>query len=81
MHEDSWSAPMKLSFVNGEYVLPIECKSGKCEVELSWSWGATNSSGRRSYKGGRFALSMDNGVCNDMTVVSKGSLAMDNSSK
>jgi hypothetical protein len=81
MHEDSWSAPMKLALVNGEYILPIDCKSGKCEVELSWSWGATNSGSKRSYTGGRFALSMDNGVCNDMTLVSKGTLGADNTPK
>ena len=72
MHEDSWSAPMKLSLVNGEYVLPIECKNGKCEIELSWSWGASNSSSTRTYTGGRFILEMDNGICTDMAINTKG---------
>jgi hypothetical protein len=80
-HEDSWSAPIKLSLVNGEYVLPIECKNGKCEIELSWSWGASNSSSTRTYTGGRFILEMDNGICTDMAINTKGTSGTKNPSK
>jgi hypothetical protein len=78
MYEDSWSAPMKLLLINGEYVLPIECKNGKCEIELSWSWGASNSRSTRTYTGGRFILEMDNGICTDMTIKSKDAFGTKN---
>jgi hypothetical protein len=81
MYEDSWSAPTKLSLVNGEYILPIECKNGKCEIDLSWSWGASNSSSTRTYTGGRFILEMNNGICTDMVINSKVTSGTKNSQK
>lgn len=58
----------KLFSINGEYAVPIECKKGKCDVELYWSWGAPNSGSIKTYAGGRFILEMDNGICTDMTM-------------
>ncbi len=61
----------KLFSINSEYIVPIECKNGKCNVELYWSWGAPNSGSVKTYAGGRFILEMDNGICADMTINSK----------
>jgi hypothetical protein len=61
----------KLFSINSEYTVPIECKKGKCDVELYWSWGAPNSGSVKTYAGGRFILEMDNGICTDMTVNTK----------
>jgi hypothetical protein len=58
----------KLFSINSEYTVPIECKNGKCNVELYWSWGAPNSGSVKTYAGGRFILEMDNGICTDMTI-------------
>jgi hypothetical protein len=61
----------KLFSINSEYTVPIECKKGKCDVELYWSWGASNSGSIKTYSGGRFILEMDNGICVDMTTNTK----------
>ncbi|MBW4361816.1 hypothetical protein KZH69_15085 [Flavobacterium sp. NAS39] len=62
---------IKLFSINSEYIVPIECKKGKCDVELYWSWGAPNSGSIKTYAGGRFILEMDNGICTDMTINKK----------
>jgi hypothetical protein len=68
----------KLFSINSEYTVPIECKKGKCDVELYWSWGAPNSGSIKTYAGGRFTLEMDNGICTAMTINSKDASATKN---
>jgi hypothetical protein len=59
----------KLDVTDGEFSLPEDCPDGVCDMIASWSWGATNSSSKKSCSV-KFSLQIEEGVC--MAINEKG---------
>ncbi len=60
----------KIVVEDGEFTLPADCPDGEYDLILSWSWGASNSGGSKSYTAGHFILTMEGGAC--MAINTKG---------
>ena len=64
-----------ITCVDGECDIPLsDCPNGTCDLQCSWSWGATNSGSSTSSSrcAVDFLLEIEDGVCTAMAVNEKG---------
>ena len=56
----------KLVVEDGQFTLPSDCPDGEYNMTISWSWGASQSGGKKDCQKS-FKLTMENGVCKGIT--------------